>query len=160
MDSETILISAAVGIVTSAVTAYITTRLRMSEEKEKWQREFSIKYIEAQTADGELAHKMAMQFGIGFLKFRNPETEPQKRFVPPNCRLVVGRAPDCSICISDPELSRYHCAFVADDTNVHIESLGATIPTLLNGAPVNVKCKLKTGDIVEVGKTEFMFYKL
>jgi pSer/pThr/pTyr-binding forkhead associated (FHA) protein len=160
MNSETILISALVGIVTSAITAYVTTRLRMKEERQKWQRDFSIRFTEAQSTDDALAHKMAMQFGIGFLKYRNLEEETQKAFVPPNCRLIVGRHPSSAICIGDPKLSRYHCAFVSDDENVFIESLGATVATLLNGSAVEGRRKLKPGDVITAGRTEFLFYKL
>ena len=39
MSAETVIISAIVGIVTSAITAYITTRFKMKEEKTKWRRE-------------------------------------------------------------------------------------------------------------------------
>ncbi len=160
MNLETILISAIVGIITSLITAYITTRLKMREEREKWQREFSIKYLETQTTDSALAHKMAIQFAIGFLKYRNDETKPQKIFIPPNYRLTVGRGQNNDICISDRMLSRIHCAFYSDDTNVFIEHLGSTITTLLNGERVNRRTKLKAEDVIEVGKTEFRFYQM
>ena len=70
MTIETIIISALVGIITSAITAYITIGLRMREEKEKWRREFALKYAEAQATDSTRAERMAVQFGVGVLKYR------------------------------------------------------------------------------------------
>jgi pSer/pThr/pTyr-binding forkhead associated (FHA) protein len=144
------------------MTAYITTRLKMREEREKWRRDFSIKLTEAQASNNTLAQKMAMQFGIGVLKFINPETsEPHKMFVPPNSRIVVGRHPDSAIYLNNPQLSRFHCAFIADETNVYIEELGATmLSTFLNWVQVKRKSRLKTGDVVEIGGTEFLFYQM
>jgi pSer/pThr/pTyr-binding forkhead associated (FHA) protein len=160
MSLETILVSALVGMLTSAVTAYLTTRFKIKEERQKWQRDFSIKFTEAQLTDNALAHKMAMQFGIGFFKYRIEDTETQKTFVPPNCRLVVGRHPSSAIHINDRKLSRYHCAFVSDEANVFIEPLGATTGTFLNGSQITERRRLKAGDVIKAGNTEFLFYKL
>ena len=94
MSAETVIISAIVGIVTSAITAYITTCFKMKEEKTKWRREFALKYAEAQATDSVRAQKMAVQFAVGVL-IKNPETQKRARvFVPPNCRLIAGSAPD------------------------------------------------------------------
>ena len=161
MSLNTILVSALVGIVTSAITAYVTTRLKLKEEKQRWQRDFAVKYFEVQTADPTLAQKMAMQFGIGFVKYRTDDPEPQKVFVLPNCRVVVGRMPDNAISIPDNRaLTRHHCAFVADDVDVFIEHFGSTNGTFLNGERVNEKRKLQTGDVVAAAGIEFTFFKL
>lgn len=161
MNVETILISAVVGIITSIVTAYITTHLRMREEKEKWQREFSVKYLEAKATDNSLAPKMAMQFAIGFLIYQDKETlETQKIFMPPNYRLSVGRTSECEICLNDVKLSRYHCAFETDEGSAYVIHFQAMTPTFLNEVKVEGRCKLKTGDVVKVGKTKIKFYKI
>jgi hypothetical protein len=42
MDLATVIVSAAVGAATSAVTAFFTSKLKISEEREKWFRDFAI----------------------------------------------------------------------------------------------------------------------
>jgi pSer/pThr/pTyr-binding forkhead associated (FHA) protein len=161
MNLETIIISAVVGIITSVITSYITTRLRMREEKDKWRREFALKYAEAQAKDNQNAQRMAVQFAIGVL-IKNPETVERERiFVPPYCRLIAGRSPDNSVVIDDPVISRHHCAFDADDTDVYVEDLGSPNGIIFNRERLDGRRKLETGDIVHLSpKTEFRFHKL
>jgi len=161
MTLQAIIISAVVGIITSAVTAYITTRLKLKEERDKWRREFAFKFAEAQVANNGVAQKVATQFAIGVL-VRNPDTpEREKTFVPPNCRLTVGSAPDCTIVLDDPNVSRIHFTFWADDTNVYVEEIGRSANvTLLNGEKITARHILKTDDAITVGSTIFRFQKL
>jgi len=160
MSLETIIVSAVVGIVTSAITAYVTTRLRMKEEKEKWRREFAVKFAEAQAKDNSQAQKIAVQFAIGVL-IKNPETEERERiFVPPNCRLIAGRDPTNPIHTNDPLTSRHHCAFDADDEYVYVEELGSPNGAFINGALLKGKQKLEAGDIVQMGHTTFRYHQL
>ena len=87
----------------------------------KWRREFALKYAEAQAIDSVRAQKMAVQFAVGVL-IKNPETHKRERvFVPPNCRLIAGSAPDNPICLDDELASGHHCAFDADDEQVYVE---------------------------------------
>lgn len=161
MNLETILVSAGVGVVTSVITAYITTRLKMREEKEKWRREFALKYAEVQATDAARAQRMAAQFAIGVLIFKQSETSERERiFVPPNCQLVAGRSSENPIYIADPNISKHHCAFNADDENVYVVDLGSTNASYLNGQLIRGACRLETGDIVSVGQTELLFHRL
>jgi pSer/pThr/pTyr-binding forkhead associated (FHA) protein len=161
MSLKIMLITAGIGIVTSAITAYLTTRLKMREERDKWRREFAFKFAEKQITDNVAAQKMAAQFAIGVI-IKNPETpEREKIFVPPNCRLIVGRAPDNAIVLDDPRVSRHHFAFFADDTNVFVEELGRSANiTFINGERINGRLKLKSNDVITTGQTELRFHKL
>lgn len=163
MNLTTIIISACVGVITSAITAYITTKVKMKEEREKWRREFTLKYAEAQVSDIAHAQRLREQFAIGVL-VKDPETpEREKIFVPPNCRLVVGRAPDNPIVVDDPRVSRYHFAFYADDSQVFVEELSggaSAIAVFLNGKKIKGRNKLETDDVVITGGTKFRFHKL
>jgi len=161
MNLETILISAIVGVVTSAVTAYITTRLRMKEEKAKWRKEFAFKYAEAQATDNSRAQRMAVQFAIGVL-IKNPESEERERiFLPPNCRLIAGRSPDNPIStVDDLSTTRQHCAFDADDTNVYVEELGSFNGSFINKTLLDGRHKLETGDVITIGETTLVFHRL
>lgn len=162
VNVETILISAIVGVVTSLITAYFTTRFKIREEREKWQREFSLRFLETQESNISLANKMSIQFAIGFVKYRNPEAEePSKIFLRPYSRTVIGRGVDCEISLPfDRQLSRFHSAFESDGENVFLVHLGATNGTYLNGIRIEERCRLKTDDIVNAGTTEFRFYKM
>ncbi|HLR07407.1 MAG TPA: FHA domain-containing protein [Pyrinomonadaceae bacterium] len=161
MSLEIVIISAVVGSITSAITAYVTTRLKMKEEKEKWRREFAIKFAEVQSRDNTEAQKMAVQFAVGIL-IKNPESPERERiFMPPHCRLIAGRASDNAIVIDDPMLSRHHCAFDADDASAYVEDLGSANAIMLNGERVTGRHKLKSEDLVLLSKmTEFRFHKL
>ena len=160
MNITTIIISAAVGIITSAITAYLTTRLKMREEKDKWRREFAIRFAEAQATDNGRAQKMAVQVAIGVL-IKNPEAEDRERiFIPANCRLIAGRASDNAIPLDDLRVSRHTCSFDADDENVFIEILGSQSTIFVNGEPLTGKRKLETDDMIIVGSTSFRFHKL
>jgi pSer/pThr/pTyr-binding forkhead associated (FHA) protein len=161
MDIKTILISAAVGVVTSAITAYVTTRLKIKEEKDKWYREFAMKFAEAQSTDRMRAQKMAVQLAIGVLIFQDEETQERERiFIPPNCRLVAGRAHDNPIRLNDIRASKHHCAFNANDTDVFVEDLGSGNATFVNSQRITGRFKLGSGDIVRIGQTECKFHKL
>lgn len=161
MSFNTILTSAAVGIITSVITAYITTHLKMKEEKEKWRRDFAVKFAEMQGGDNAHAQRIAVQFAVGVL-IKNPESQERERiFMPPNCRLVLGRAMNSGIIVDDSSLSRHHCAFAADDANVYIENLGATNPIFLNDEKVETKRRLKSGDIITLSAiTKFQFQRI
>jgi pSer/pThr/pTyr-binding forkhead associated (FHA) protein len=161
MSIETILISALVGIITSGITAYITTGLRMREEKQKWRKEFAERYAEVLSKDSAHAERLAVQFGVGVLKFRTKgQTGTEKRFLPPNSRLVAGRGLNNDFVLIDSNVSRRHCAFFTDDTEVYIEDLGSITGTLLNGEKVKGRTRIKTDDEIRIGDTEFLFYKL
>jgi pSer/pThr/pTyr-binding forkhead associated (FHA) protein len=161
MSLETILISAVVGIITSMITAYITTRLRMREEKDKWRREFALKYAEAQATNNLNAQRMAVQFAIGVL-IKNPQSANRERiFIPPYCRLIAGRSEDNAIVLDDEGISRHHCAFDADDTDVYVEDLGSPNGVCLRGERLRGRRKLEAGDEVTLSsETEFRFHKL
>ena len=159
MDIATVLISGAVGAVTSAITAYFTSKLKVSEERQKWSRELSQRYAEALATNPGIAANMARQFGIALVVQRSPypsAPEAQTKFyLLPNSRLVVGRHPSSDICLSDPKVSRSHAAFCAEGNGVYIESMGAKHPVLVNGEPVPSRVRLRSGDQVTIGTTLF-----
>jgi pSer/pThr/pTyr-binding forkhead associated (FHA) protein len=114
-------------------------------------------------AGNAIAEKIATQFAIGIL-IKNPETPGREKiFVPPNCRLVVGRSPDNSIVIDDPGMSRHHFAFYAYDTDAFVEELAggrSMNPILLNGEKIIGRHRLGADDVIIAGMTTFRFHKL
>ena len=161
METQAIIVSALVGMITGAITAYITTHLKIKEEREKWAREFPLKFAENQAEGNEKAQRMATQFAIGFLVFVDPETnERQKIFVPPHCRLIAGRNPENEIHINEVMLSRKHCAFAADEKKVYVELLEGRTPIYKNGEALSGRAELKSGDTIALGPTLITYHQL
>lgn len=158
MDYETALIAGVVGVITSAVTAYTTAHFKIREDNEKWQREFALKFAQVQAEDLELSHSLAKQFAIGFLVIKEDDSICERIFIPSNCRRVVGRGDEINI--ESIFVSRKHAVFSADNSNVYIDDLGSTNGTFLNGEKINRRCKLKSGDIINIGDTEISYTKL
>jgi pSer/pThr/pTyr-binding forkhead associated (FHA) protein len=92
------------------------------------------------------------------------------------CRVVVGRADDCSIrvpkSLANVDISRHHCEFLIDPPAVRVRDLGSLIGTFLNGVligkrssrdrtgsdthfPVQPPRELRDGDKVQVGHSLF-----
>ena len=65
MDARTVIVSTMVGIAASAITAYITTWLKMREERKKWDRDITLKYAEANVVPRDAAETLARQFAVG-----------------------------------------------------------------------------------------------
>lgn len=77
------------------------------------------------------------------------ETEP----------VVIGRMPECSVVLSDPNVSRRHAEVVRVNEAFVVRDLGSTNGTKLNGAPIR-EGYLTTGDNITVGSTTLVFEML
>ena len=64
MDIGTVLLSAGVAVMTSAVTAYLTSKLTISVEREKWGRERAVKDAEVVDTKPAFAQDLAQQFAV------------------------------------------------------------------------------------------------
>jgi VWFA-related protein len=70
-------------------------------------------------------------------------------------RAFVGRSSDCDLAISDDtEISKKHCELVLEGGYVLINDLNSTNGTFVNGVPVKTGHRLKSGDLVMLGRTE------
>lgn len=158
MDITTVLVSAVVGAITSAITAYFTSKLKVAEEREKWSRDLSQKYAEALQTNPAVAANLAKQFAIALLIANEPQHSKEGRrkvFVLPNSRLVVGRGPECDISVADDGLSRGHAAFSTDGTHIFVEPMGARGGIFVNGTIALGRVLLHNGDTVSMSKTSF-----
>ncbi|MEW6682191.1 MAG: FHA domain-containing protein [Nitrospirota bacterium] len=79
------------------------------------------------------------------------EGKPPCRYVIEKARIVLGRG-KCDVKVSDPEVSREHCAIETHDGVVMLRDLKSSNGTLLNGHLVNEHV-LKHGDQVTIGTT-------
>lgn len=82
-----------------------------------------------------------------------------KKFVLIGTHVVAGRSPVNDITLDDPMCSEKHfkLEFVAGEA-VHLEDLGSTNGTFINGKAV-LKAALKENDLIKIGCTELRFTK-
>jgi len=76
-------------------------------------------------------------------------------------RFTIGRLPDCSLVLADPNVSRYHAELDpvggAGSAEYVVADMGSTNGTKLNGLPVVGAQPLRDGDQVTVGSTTIRF---
>jgi adenylate cyclase len=72
--------------------------------------------------------------------------------------VVIGRSPDCQICLKDFGISRNHAKVVVDQDGARIVDLKSKNGTQVNGVPV-VEAPLKDGDRILLGKFQITFSK-
>ena len=68
---------------------------------------------------------------------------------------TIGRAAGCSISVTDNFTSQLHARVFHRDGALHVEDLGSTNGTYVNGRKVSAPLPLKRGDQVKVGATVF-----
>jgi pSer/pThr/pTyr-binding forkhead associated (FHA) protein len=71
--------------------------------------------------------------------------------------LRLGRHPYNEVSIPDAAVSRYHCWITFDDGVAFVEDLASANGTYLNGERVTTRLRLKDGDLIRLGSTEFHF---
>ena len=67
---------------------------------------------------------------------------------------TIGRGQGCQVQLTDPMVSQLHARLFRSDRGLHIEDLGSTNGTFLNGRKVGAPARLKKGDRVRVGPIE------
>ena len=71
-------------------------------------------------------------------------------------RCVVGKAPDCDVCLNDPSISGRHAEFIAGRTGFRVNDLGSTNGTYVNDKKIT-SADLVDNDSVRLGRTNFKF---
>jgi hypothetical protein len=69
---------------------------------------------------------------------------------------TLGRAPDNSIEIPDPQLSRHHARIDYRDGAYWLSDLRTTNGTLLNQTPIGAPAQLRSGDVITLGETNLI----
>ena len=160
MDLDTILVTGAVGIATSAVTAYLTAHLKLRSDRAAWRRELTIRLAEASVTGRETEQALARQFALGILVFE-VAGDRHKIFIASNTRITAGRAPDNTVHLPIAAASKHHFALFADDEHVHVEDLGAQNGVFVNGERVSGRRRLEDFDVLSVGcDTKLTFHNL
>ena len=157
MDLSDAIATAGIGIIASAVTAYITVRINAKQERKRFEREIASKMAEFRNPPDERTRIMAVQFAEGFLTVdRGSTSEREKIFLPSGCRVTLGRDRYNHIIVDDPAISRTHIAFRVSDSKVWLEPLAPTNPVRINDNLVSEVTRLNSGDKVSIdGVSEF-----
>ncbi|MCD4831774.1 MAG: FHA domain-containing protein [Anaerohalosphaeraceae bacterium] len=79
----------------------------------------------------------------------------RKTFPVPNKATILGRRPDCDLCIPLQVVSRRHCQFSQEEQSLKIRDLHSSNGTFLNGEKVLDSIDVKPGDKVQVGPLTF-----
>jgi len=69
-------------------------------------------------------------------------------------KLLIGRSEDCDVRPLGEEVSRRHCAVVAEGDGLTVEDLKSRNGTYVNGVRISAKVTVADGDIVRVGPLE------
>ncbi len=75
---------------------------------------------------------------------------PDKRFRLGPGKTVLGRSPDCGLCLAHPTISRRHAELEVGAQGVKLRDLGSTSGTLVNEQPVS-EAELAPGDRLRLG---------
>jgi len=71
--------------------------------------------------------------------------------------LVIGRAPQCSVCLKDEFASNLHAKIYQMEGRYYVEDLGSTNGTYVNGRRINYPTELRPGDRIKIGRTLLEF---
>ena len=83
--------------------------------------------------------------------------EPPARWQLQESAYIVGRRPNCGICLDFPSVSREHARLERKPQGWCVQDLGSANGTLLNGVPVTSMTPLRQGDRLQLGKRVLRF---
>ena len=92
--------------------------------------------------------------GVDALVALEPKEQKGQRHVIGE-EVTLGRAAGCTVTLADNYASQLHARVFRRDGTLHVEDLGSTNGTYLNGKKVTTAVPLKRGDQLKVGATVF-----
>ena len=69
----------------------------------------------------------------------------------PNSTITIGRDPANTICLDDPSVSTHHCRITVRNDESHINDLGSTNGTTINGTRITTPHPIAAGDLITLG---------
>ncbi|MBN2023951.1 MAG: EAL domain-containing protein [Pirellulales bacterium] len=95
--------------------------------------------------------------GVAWLeRFVEGEAAPETIPLEP-LPFTLGRSPACDLAIDSAKVSREHAVIHKKDDRYHVEDLGSTNGTLVNGQPIS-EAVLGDGDVLVVADVQFTFF--
>src|SRR5262245_44600940 len=85
-----------------------------------------------------------------------PYIQINKKQVPVNGKLVIGRHEECSIVLTDNQASRNHCMVEKVGRNYVARDLDSRNGTKVNGEPIS-SVVLASNDVITIGTTNLKF---
>ncbi len=73
------------------------------------------------------------------------------------CPVVIGRSSECDVPLLDPEVSRKHARFDAQNGVVYVSDVGSSNGTFLNERRLDDAIEVRPGDIMDIGATRLTF---
>jgi pSer/pThr/pTyr-binding forkhead associated (FHA) protein len=70
--------------------------------------------------------------------------------------VIIGRTPECGICLSIENVSRRHARVIFRNEEYFVEDLGSTNGTYVNGIKI-VKCVLRNSDQINIAGVKILF---
>jgi two-component system, cell cycle response regulator len=81
-----------------------------------------------------------------------------KRYILDSAEMIIGRAPKSGIVLNEGSVSRQHARFFQTGDTVELEDLGTTNGTFVNDLKVEVRSRLRDGDIIRLGTILLKFF--
>ena len=82
-----------------------------------------------------------------------------RAFVVDKAQMILGRSDKCDIVLQAPLISKEHCKITVDDNHkFHLEDMGSTNATFVNGRMVKKPVQLNYGDKILLGETVLRFF--
>jgi pSer/pThr/pTyr-binding forkhead associated (FHA) protein len=100
------------------------------------------------------ARRRATKRGTGALVVVEPRERKGQRYSIAE-EMTLGRAAGCAISLDDNYTSQLHARLFQRDGQLHVEDLGSTNGTYVNGKKVTAPIAVSRGDRVKVGATVF-----
>lgn len=93
---------------------------------------------------------------MGFQLVISEGKEAGREFVFDQTSVVIGRTPECDVILYDAGVSRRHARIFDEGAGFHIEDLGSSNGTVVNGSKIS-KQPLRDGDSIILGPVRFTF---
>ena len=151
MNTSQIVVTAAVGLFASIVTAVVTHLLTRAQDRRKYEREVAAKLAALESTKRNHTMVMAVQYGHSCFIVEGPTPEQRDRvFLPIGSRITLGSGSENHIVVVDDHVSGMHAAFRADGDVAYAEPLGAASGIAVNGIVTHKPRKLAVGDVVTI----------
>jgi len=150
-------VTAFVGIVVSATTAYIAYRINIRKERRRIEHEVAAKIAAIPTVRAEETQIVAVQFAEGVLVVRQEDDVVNDRvFLPTGSRVTMGSDMSNHIIVDYPGVSKTHASFKAADSVAFVEPLGSVNSIAVNNRLISKSTKLRSGDMITInGVSQF-----